>query len=113
MPALPGRPFLFLSFSFNAEPRGKGSGGTALTYTYQVTAQLPVGIELIALCAAVVVGIITLIGLAIWVVYRLAKRSPHLVQAFPQAATCAVCGLPMTWIAPQGRWYCSNCAQYR
>ena len=80
-----------------------------MTYTYQVTAQLPVGIELIVLCGM----ILTLIGLAIWLVYKWAKRGPHLVQAFPQAATCAVCGSQMTWIAPQGRWYCSNCAEYR
>ena len=84
-----------------------------MTHAYQVKAQLPGGIELIALCAVVVVGILTLIWLAIWVVYKMAKRGPGSVQAFPQASTCAVCGSPMTWIAPQRRWYCSNCAEYR
>jgi len=26
---------------------------------------------------------------------------------------CPVCGTPLGWVAPQNRWYCSRCGQYR
>jgi len=46
----------------------------------------------------------------------LATRPSHPlmpVQAFPGAAACPVCGTPMTWVAPENRWYCPGCRQYR
>jgi len=37
--------------------------------------------------------------------------STHTTQA--PVPVCPVCGLPLSWIAPENRWYCSRCGQYR
>ncbi len=29
------------------------------------------------------------------------------------AASCYVCGTPLTWVPQYGRWYCTRCQSYR
>jgi membrane-bound ClpP family serine protease len=71
--------------------------------------------------------IIALIGAALFIlgiVLLVKEKEPlHLMPgqssqsrftiASSHALGCPVCGLLMTWIAPEEKWYCPNCREYR
>lgn len=78
--------------------------------TFRVTTSL---IPYLAVGGVVIVAVVVLAILF--------ARRKRVVPATPLGSqmsqssvpACPVCGLPLGWIAPQNRWYCSRCGEYR